>query len=246
MSSALIVIPSRLAALRLPRKPLATIQGLPMVIQTMKRALESGVGPVYVACCGEEIANLVIKHGGKALMTDPDLPSGTDRVFSAALQVDPEGKFDKIINLQGDLPFIDPTHLKAVIRPLLNENVHISTVAAEIIDSEEINNPAVVKIALGQLEKDEEGYDIGRASYFSRQAIPANAEIFYHHIGLYGYKRSALHHFVSLPPSRLEKIEKLEQLRALEGGMRIDVAMVKGIPQSVDTPEDLKKLQGLI
>jgi 3-deoxy-manno-octulosonate cytidylyltransferase (CMP-KDO synthetase) len=231
--SAVIVIPSRLAAARLPNKPLAMIQGKPMVQHVWERAIEANSGPVLVACCGTELENVIRNFGGQPVVTDPNLPSGTDRVWAAAKQ-----RKDKlIVNLQGDLPFIDPQLIQKAIQLMENPDIDIGTVACPISDQSEIHNENVVKIALSLYEKDK-----GRALYFSRSPIPFQASVYYHHIGLYVFRRSVLEKFVSLPPSTLEKSERLEQLRAMEAGFRIDVALVDSIPVTVDTQSDLNKL----
>lgn len=232
-----VVIPARMGASRLPGKPLAMIGDKPMIQHTYERALEADLGPVVVACCGHEIANLIRDIGGEAVITDPNLPSGTDRVWAAA-----KGREEEIIvNLQGDLPFINPSAIRAAVKPLENEDVHIGTPASVIVDPQEVLLPSVVKIALTLYQNDR-----GRAHYFSRSAIPSGEGPHYHHIGVYAYKRNALERFVSLPPSPLELSEKLEQLRALEDGLRIDVSIVNNPPHSVDVPEDLEKVRHLV
>lgn len=250
------MIPARMASTRLPGKPLALIQGKPMILHVMERAKEAQLGPVVVACCADsEIAPLVRRYGGQVVETDPHLPSGTDRIHDVLKRIDPHQKYDVVINLQGDLPLIQPKLIRQVVEPLHNFDVDIATLAAIITDSHEINNPNVVKIAMGAFEKirgqkivgNAENHGIvgesARAIYFSRESIPANALTYYHHVGIYAYRRPALEKFVALPPSHLECIEKLEQLRALEAGMRIDVTLINHIPQSVDTQEDLMRLQ---
>lgn len=245
------MIPARMASTRLPGKPLALIQGKPMIIHVMERAKEAQLGPVIVACCaGSEIGPIVRSYGGQVVETDPDLPSGTDRIHDVLKRIDADEKYDVVINLQGDLPLIQPALIRQVVQPLHNMDIDIATLAAAITDSDEINNPNIVKIAMGAFEKiignaESNGVvaEAARAIYFSRQSIPANALTYYHHVGIYAYRRPALEKFVSLPPSHLECIEKLEQLRALEAGMRIDVSLINQVPQSVDTPEDLMKLQ---
>ncbi len=234
----LIVIPSRLASVRLERKPLELIEGEPMIVHVMQRAVEAQMGPVVVACCGPEIADVVEKKGGVAIVTDPNLPSGTDRIWAAVESLSENLQPDIIVNLQGDLPNINVETLRAVLRPLENPEVDISTVASVIKNPEEITNPNVVKIALAK-----ETEHRGRGLYFSRQAIPFEAPTYYHHIGVYAYRYKALKRFVSLPASPLEKAERLEQLRALEDGMRIDVELVETIPQSVDTLSDLNSVR---
>jgi 3-deoxy-manno-octulosonate cytidylyltransferase (CMP-KDO synthetase) len=236
-SSPIILIPARLASTRLPNKPLADIAGAPMIVQVMRRSEEAGIGRVVIAAAEAEIVEAVTAAGGEAVLTDPDLPSGSDRVFQALEAVDPEGTHDVILNVQGDLPTLDPTIIKAALEVLENTPADISTLVAEITDEQERTNPNVVKAVLSMSE----GERGGRALYFTRAMAPANDGPLYHHIGLYGYHREALARFVSLPPSPLEIREKLEQLRALEAGMRIDVALVDTVPLGVDTPADLEK-----
>lgn len=236
MSNTVIVIPSRLAATRLPNKPLILIRGEPMIVHVLRRGLEANIGPVVVACCGEEIANLVRAEGAQAVITDPDLPSGSDRVYAAMQTFDPEGKYENIINLQGDLPFISPESLQAVVKPFADPSVDIATLAAPLDVQEEIDSPHVVKIAMALSAE----ATCGRALYFSRSPVPHGGP-YYHHIGVYGYRRAALERFVEASPKPLELLEKLEQLRALELGLRIDVQMVKEVPNSVDTSSDLEK-----
>ena len=235
MSQPLIVIPARLASTRLPNKPLTLINGKPMIVHVWERAIKADIGEVVVACCGPEIANVITEAGGKAYITDPDLPSGSDRI-KAVLDNMPHIKEDAIIlNLQGDLPTISAEAMTAALEPLKNPKVDIGTVATIIKDPAQIDNPNVVKIAMTPV-----GDGMGRALYFSRASIPYGASEYYHHIGLYAYRRVALETILLLPASPLEKIEKLEQLRALEAGMRIDVRLVAEAPHTVDTPEDLE------
>lgn len=233
----LIVIPARMASTRLPGKPLADIGGAPMIVQVMRRAEESGVGPVIIACDGEKIADAVTKAGGQAILTNPDHPSGSDRIFEAITKHDPKKSHDIIINLQGDVPTLESRLVQDVLKPLDNQAVDIATLVTEIKDASEHTNPSVVKtiVAAG-----------GRALYFTRSPAPYGEGPRYHHIGVYAYRRAALEHFVSLPPSPLEQREKLEQLRALEAGMRIDVTVVDTVPLGVDTPEDLEKARKLL
>lgn len=236
--SPIIMIPARMASTRLPKKPLADICGLPMIVQVMKRAQESGIGRVVVACAEIEIKDAVEKAGGEAVMTDPDLPSGSDRILQALQKIDPKGIYDSILNVQGDLPTIDPVSIKTAYALLKDPAVDIGTLAAVITKEAEKSNPNVVKaIATIDFEK---GDKIGRALYFSRATAPANDGPLLHHIGLYAYQRAALEKFVTSPPAVLEKREKLEQLRALSLDMRIDVAVVDAVPLGVDTPEDLE------
>ncbi len=236
-SSPIILIPARLASTRLPDKPLADIAGAPMIVQVMRRSEEAGIGRVVIAAAEEEIVKAVEQAGGEAVLTDPDLPSGSDRVYEALNKVDPDGAHDVILNVQGDLPTLDPTIIKAALEVLETTPADISTLVAEISDEQEKTNPNVVKAVLSM----EEGARAGRALYFTRATAPANEGPLYHHIGLYGYRREALARFVALPPSPLEIREKLEQLRALEAGMRIDAALVDTVPLGVDTPADLEK-----
>ncbi len=236
-SSPIILIPARLASTRLPDKPLADIAGAPMIVQVMRRSEEAGIGRVVIAGAEKEIVDAVEQAGGEAVLTDPDLPSGSDRVYEALNKVDPDGVHDVILNVQGDLPTLDPTIIKAALEVLETTPADISTLVAEISDEQEKTNPNVVKAVLSV----EEGARAGRALYFTRATAPANEGPLYHHIGLYGYRREALARFVALPPSPLEIREKLEQLRALEAGMRIDAALVDTVPLGVDTPADLEK-----
>ena len=237
----LILIPARMAATRLPGKPLLDIAGVPMIVHVLRRAEAARLGPVVVATDTDVIAAAVEKAGGRAIMTRADHPSGSDRIYEALGIVDPEGHAKIIVNLQGDLPTLAPEDLKAALGPLNDPAVDIATLAAEIKKSEERTNPNIVKVvgsavAPGRL----------RALYFTRAAVPTGEGALYHHIGLYAYRRTALAKFVGLPPSPLEKREKLEQLRALEAGMRIDVAIVDTVPLGVDTPEDLETARKML
>lgn len=237
----IIVIPARMAATRLPGKPLADIAGTPMILHVRQRGLEADSGPVLVAAGDPEIAEVVRKAGGDVVLTDPDLPSGSDRVFAALQAFDSAGFYDVVINLQGDMPDLDPGAVKACLAALDETGADIATLAAEIIDPADRDNPNVVKPAVAW---DEEGA-FGHALYFSRSAIPANDGPLFHHVGIYAYRRATLARFVKLPPSPLEKREKLEQLRALEAGMSIAVARIDKVPTSIDTPEDLEKAKEL-
>lgn len=234
----LVIIPARMASTRLPGKPLADILGLPMIVQVMNRALEADVGPVVVACAEPEIKEAVEAHGGKAVLTKPDHPSGSDRIFEALSLVDPDNHYNAVVNVQGDLPTIEPDAIKASLLPL-NQDIKsdISTLIAEIKRDEERDNPNVVKAVVGLGE----GETVGRALYFTRATAPTGDGPLYHHIGLYAYRRGSLERFVSLKPGVLEQRERLEQLRALEAGMRIDCALVDTVPLGVDTPEDLER-----
>lgn len=238
----LIVIPARLAATRLPNKPLADIHGEPMIVHCWRRARESGLGPVVVAAGDQEIVDAVTAVGGQAVLTDPNHPSGSDRVWEAVQAVDPDGDYDVIVNIQGDLPTLDPVLIEASVAPLADEGVDIATLVVEITDEEEKTAPSVVKAVVGF----EEGRSIARALTFTRATAPFGDGPLYHHIGLYTYRRAALERFVSLPQGVLEKREKLEQLRALEAGMRIDVSLVQTIPLGVDTAKDLERARRLL
>jgi 3-deoxy-manno-octulosonate cytidylyltransferase (CMP-KDO synthetase) len=235
VSRTLVIIPARMAATRLPGKPLLDIAGLPMIVHVLRRAEAAGIGRVAVATDTPDIAVAVMAHGGEAVMTRADHPSGSDRIFEALGKLDPQGDAEIIVNLQGDFPTIRTDNIRSVLGPLADPAVDIATLAAEIHTEEESSNPNVVKavgsvVAPGRL----------RALYFTRATAPWGDGPRYHHIGLYAYRRAALERFVSLPPSPLERQEKLEQLRALEAGMRIDVTIVDTVPRGVDTPADLE------
>jgi 3-deoxy-manno-octulosonate cytidylyltransferase (CMP-KDO synthetase) len=240
--SPLIVIPARLAASRLPGKPLADIGGAPMIVHVWRRAVAAGVGRVVVACGDAPIAEAVAAAGGEAVMTEPDLPSGSDRVHAAAAAVDPAGDHDVVVNLQGDLPAIDPAIIRAALDPLADPAVDLATLAAVIVEPHERDDPNVVKAVLAARAGDR----IARALYFTRATAPSGEGPLWHHIGIYAFRRAALARFVTLPPGILEQREKLEQLRALEAGMRIDAAIVDGVPFGVDTPADLERARALI
>jgi 3-deoxy-manno-octulosonate cytidylyltransferase (CMP-KDO synthetase) len=240
-SGILIIIPARMAASRLPGKPLADIAGEPMIVHVMRRAQAAKVGPVVVATDSEAIAACVEKAGGRAIMTRADHVSGSDRIFEALAAADPSHRCRIIVNVQGDLPTLAPADIRAALRPLDDPAVDIATLAAEILRAEERSNPNVVKVVGSPL-----GAHRLRALYFTRTEAPWGEGPLYHHIGLYAYRRDALARFVSLPPSALEQREKLEQLRALEAGMRIDVEIVDSVPLGVDTPVDLDRARELI
>lgn len=239
-----ILIPARLAATRLPNKPLADIHGQPMIVHVMQRALESGLGRVIVACSEQAVHDAVTSAGGEAVMTEPDLPSGSDRILAALQQVDPQGQHRAVINVQGDLPTLDPALIGLAARLLHNPDVHIGTLGATITREEEISNPNVVK-AVAEIDFTA-GEKQGRALYFSRTTAPWGDGLLLHHIGLYAYQRDALERFVSSPPSVLERREKLEQLRALALGMRIEIALADTVPLGVDTPADLDRARALL
>ncbi|MEP3476600.1 MAG: 3-deoxy-manno-octulosonate cytidylyltransferase [Hyphomicrobiales bacterium] len=237
----LILIPARMQATRLPGKPMKDIAGEPMIVHVWRRACEADCGPVVVATDDQSIADAIYKVGGEAVLTRSDHPSGSDRICEALHKYDPEKKFNTIINLQGDLPVLDPEVVRQCAALLEDEDVDISTLAAEIVDESEKTNPNVVKMVGTEIEQHHH-----RALYFTRATAPHGDGPHYHHIGIYGYKRASLEAFIKLPPSKLELREKLEQLRALEAGMRIDVAIVKTHPLGVDTQEDLDKARALL
>ncbi len=242
-STPLVVIPARMASTRLPGKPLADIAGAPMIVQVWRRAIEAEVGPVIVACAEEEIAEAVTAAGGVAVLTDPDLPSGSDRVWQAVGRFDTTGRHDVIVNVQGDLPTLDPALIRASLAPFEQGGAaDITTLVCEITDPEERTNPNVVKAVVAFRDSAE----TGRGLYFSRATVPWGDGPLWHHIGLYAYRRSALARFVALAPGVLESREKLEQLRALENGMTIDCVRVDTVPLGVDTPADLEKARRIL
>ena len=238
----ILLIPARMASTRLPGKPLADIGGVPMIVRVWARAVAAGLGPVVVASGEKAIVAAVEKAGGRAVLTDPALPSGSDRIWAALVSADPQGAHDVVVNLQGDLPALDPEQLKIVVAALAKSGADIATLAAPIDDEADEANPAVVKAVVAWDAQER----LGRALYFTRTRAPGGEGTLYHHIGLYAYRREALESFVALPPSALEQREKLEQLRALEAGMSIAVARVDEAPLSVDTPADLEKARKLL
>jgi 3-deoxy-manno-octulosonate cytidylyltransferase (CMP-KDO synthetase) len=237
----LVLIPARMAATRLPGKPLLEMAGLPMIVHVLRRAEAARIGRVAVATDSAEIAAAVTAHGGEAVMTRDDHPSGSDRIFEALGALDPKGEAEIIVNLQADFPTITSDNIRDVLTPLADPEVDIATLAAEIHTEEEALNPNVVKAI---------GSPVGgrrlRALYFTRATAPNGDGPRYHHIGLYAYRRAALERFVGLAPSPLEQQEKLEQLRALEAGMRIDVMIVDTVPRGVDTPADLEATRRIL
>jgi 3-deoxy-manno-octulosonate cytidylyltransferase (CMP-KDO synthetase) len=238
----IILIPARLASTRLPNKPLADIAGLPMIVHVLNRAREAALGPIAIACADRPIAEAIIAAGGRAILTDPALPSGSDRIHAALQILDPDGAHDIIINLQGDLPGIPPDFLATVLRPLASPRFDIATLVAPITTPEEAASPSVVKCACAFAP----GETIAPALYFSRNKIPSGDGPLWHHIGIYAYRRAALEKFVSLPESPLEAREKLEQLRALEAGLTIGAAQVAFAPFGVDTPADLEHARKIL
>jgi 3-deoxy-manno-octulosonate cytidylyltransferase (CMP-KDO synthetase) len=250
-SDVLIVIPARMASTRLPGKPLADIAGEPMIVQVMRRAQAAEVGAVVVATDSEAIAACVEKAGGRAVMTRADHASGSDRIFEALGSADPTGRCGIVVNVQGDLPTLAPADIGAAIAPLADKEVDIATLAAEISRADERKNPNVVKVIgtpVAPIAREDGRPALMRlrALYFTRATAPAGAGALLHHIGIYAFRRPALVRFVSLPPSPLERREQLEQLRALEAGMRIDVTIVDSVPLGVDTPEDLERARALL
>jgi 3-deoxy-manno-octulosonate cytidylyltransferase (CMP-KDO synthetase) len=237
----LVLIPARMAATRLPGKPLADIAGLPMIVHVLRRAEAAAIGRVAVATDTPEIASVVAAHGGEAVMTRADHPSGSDRIHEAMQKLDPDGRAEIVINLQGDFPTITPQTIREVLPPFAEPAVDIVTLASQIHTEEEDLAPSVVKAV---------GSPIGprrlRALYFTRATAPYGNGPRYHHIGLYAYRRAALERFVSLPPSPLERQESLEQLRAVEAGMRIDIMIVDSVPRGVDTPPDLETARSIL
>jgi 3-deoxy-manno-octulosonate cytidylyltransferase (CMP-KDO synthetase) len=237
----LVVIPARLAATRLPNKPLADIGGRAMIARVVERALAAGIGPVAVAADSAEIAAALAGTGAEVVLTRPDHPSGSDRIFEALGKLDPERRHDVVVNVQGDFPTVSPDAIAAVLGPLADPEVAIGTLAGIIVHEAERTNPNVVKVVGSPVTEGRL-----RALYFTRATAPWGEGPLYHHSGIYAYRRTALEKFVALPPSALEKRERLEQLRALEAGMRIDVTVIEEVPFGVDTPEDLERARALL
>ena len=237
----IIAIPARLRATRLPDKPLALIAGEPMIVHVWRRAMETGVGPVLVAADHEAVAEAVTRAGGRAVLTRADHPSGTDRIAEALAGADPQGLHDVVINFQGDLPTIAPHVTRLTVALLDDPAVAVATPVALIADPREAQAPDVVKMVGSPV-----GGDRFRALYFTRARAPWGEGPLYHHIGLYAWRRQAFERFVSLPPSTLERRERLEQLRALEAGLRIDAVLVDDVPLGVDTPDDLARARLLL
>ncbi len=233
----IVVIPARLASTRLPNKPLADINGKPMIVHMLERGLEADIGPVAVACGDPEIADAVRQAGGRAVLTDPGLPSGSDRVHAAMAELDPDRRHDVVVNLQGDFPTLEAGQLRLVVTPLADAGIDIGTLVVPIHSEEEANTASFVKAAVAF----QDGQSVAPALYFSRLPIPWGDGPRWHHVGIYAYRRAALDRFVSLPPSPLERRESLEQLRALEAGMRIACARMDYGPFGVDTPADLER-----
>lgn len=241
MANPIVLIPARMNAIRLPGKPLADINGAPMILHVWRRATEADIGPVWVATDDPRVLEAVASAGGKAIMTRFDHASGSDRIFEALGAVDADGVHDVVVNIQGDLPTIEPSVVRACLAPLAEAAVDIATLATPITREQEKDDPNVVKVIATELDSNRL-----RALYFTRTRAPWGEGRLLHHIGLYAYRREALRRFVSLPPSPLERREKLEQLRALEAGMRIDVALVDTAPLGVDAPEDLERAREML
>jgi len=240
--SAIIVIPARMASTRLPGKPLADIAGTPMIVRVWRQAMRANAGPVLVAAAETEIVEAIRKAGGEAVPTEPELASGSDRVHQALKIFDADRRFDVVINLQGDLPALDPDAVTAVAEALNNSGASIATLAAPISDPRDFDNPAVVKAIVAW----DASQARGRALYFTRARSPFGDGPLFHHVGIYAFTRDALERFIRLPVSPLEQREKLEQLRALEAGMHIEVARIDEVPLSVDTPEDLERARTIL
>ncbi|MEK0081613.1 3-deoxy-manno-octulosonate cytidylyltransferase [Benzoatithermus flavus] len=242
-SRTIVLIPARLASTRLPQKPLLPIAGEPMIIHVWRRAMAARVGPVVVACAEPAIADAVRAAGGEAVLTDPALPSGTDRIFAALAALDPERRFERVVNLQGDLPTLEPAALRHALEPLDVLGTDMATLASPTEDPHEIADPNVVKAVIAF---DAARPLLGRALYFTRASAPTGPGPIWHHIGIYAFRRDVLERFAALPPSPLEQRERLEQLRALENGISIGVRIVDVVPFGVDIPADLEKARRIL
>ncbi|HEX3881980.1 MAG TPA: 3-deoxy-manno-octulosonate cytidylyltransferase [Stellaceae bacterium] len=240
----IVTIPSRLASTRLPNKPLAEIAGVPMIVHVWRRAVAAGVGPVVVACGDPEIVAAVEAAGGRAMMTDPDLPTGSDRIHAALAALDPGREHDAVVNVQGDMPMLDPTAIRLAFEALADPDTDIATLAAEITDPAALASTSVNKVAAGFADPSKPA----RALYFSKLPLPWGDGPHYEHIGLYAYRRAALDRYVTLPQTVLERRERLEQMRALEAGMRFSVSLIDParLGVQVDTPEDLARCRELM
>jgi 3-deoxy-manno-octulosonate cytidylyltransferase (CMP-KDO synthetase) len=240
----IILIPARLAAARLPNKPLAEIAGAPMIVHVWRRAVAAELGPVVVACGDRAIAAVIERAGGRAVMTDPDLPTGSDRIHAAITALDPDRKHDAVINVQGDMPMLDPAAIGVALAALADPETDIATLAAEITDPAALADTSVNKVVAGFADRARPA----RALYFSKAVVPWGEGPHYEHIGLYAYRRAALDRFVSLPRGILEQRERLEQLRALEAGMRFSVSLIDParLGVQVDTPADLERARTLM
>jgi 3-deoxy-manno-octulosonate cytidylyltransferase (CMP-KDO synthetase) len=238
------MIPARLAATRLPNKPLADIAGAPMIVHVWRRAVSAAVGPVVVACGDREIADIIEREGGRAVMTDPDLPTGSDRIHAALGALDPERGHDAVINVQGDMPMLDPAAIAVALAALADPETDIATLAAAIADPAALADSSVNKVVAGFADPARPA----RALYFSKAVVPWGDGPHYEHIGLYAYRRAALDRFVRLPRGVLEQRERLEQLRALEAGMRFSVSLIDKacLGVQVDTAADLERARALM
>jgi 3-deoxy-manno-octulosonate cytidylyltransferase (CMP-KDO synthetase) len=235
----IVAIPARLAATRLPNKPLADIGGAPMIVHVWRRAVAAGIGPVVVACGDTEIAAVIEREGGRAVLTDPGLPTGSDRIHAAISRLDPARAHDAVVNVQGDMPMLDPAAIRLALDALADPETDIATLAAEIVDPTALLETSVNKVAAGFADPARPA----RALYFSKAPVPWGEGPHYEHVGLYAYRRAALERFVALPRGVLEQRERLEQLRALEAGMRISVSLIDParLGVQVDTPADLAR-----
>jgi 3-deoxy-manno-octulosonate cytidylyltransferase (CMP-KDO synthetase) len=238
----IILIPARMGSTRLPGKPLAMIGDTPMIVHVWRRAMESGVGPVAVACSEAAVCEAVRTAGGTAVMTDPDLPRGSDRVHAGLMAIDPEGRHDVVINLQGDFPMLPPALLRQVLAPLADPAFDVGTLVTPVRNATEAAASSVVKAVCAFRGPSE----VAPALYFSRSPVPWGEGPLWHHLGVYAYRRAALERFVTLPESPLEIRESLEQLRLLEAGMRIGVAETDAVVFGVDTPEDLARARRIL
>jgi 3-deoxy-manno-octulosonate cytidylyltransferase (CMP-KDO synthetase) len=239
-----LMIPTRLASTRLPNKPLAEIAGVPMIVHVWRRAMAADTGPVVVASGDQEIVDLIERAGGRAVLTEPNLPTGSDRIQAALTALDPAREYDAVINVQGDMPMLDPAAIRVALRTLSDTDADIATLAAEITDPAALHETSVNKVAVGFADPARPA----RALYFSKAPVPWGDGPHYEHIGLYAYRRAALDRFVTLPRGVLEQRERLEQLRALEAGMRIWVSLIDpaSLGVQVDTPADLARAQQLM
>lgn len=244
ITNPIVVIPARLAATRLPNKPLAEIAGVPMIVHVWRRAVAAAIGPVVVACGDKAIAERIAQEGGRAVMTDPALPTGSDRIHAAVSGLDPEHRHDAVINVQGDMPMLDPAAIRVALEALAETGADIATLAAVISDPAMLSETSVNKVVAGFADP----VRPARALYFSKAPVPWGAGPYYEHIGLYAYRRAALDRFVALPRGVLERRERLEQLRALEAGMQISVSLIdpERLGVQVDTPADLARARALM
>jgi 3-deoxy-manno-octulosonate cytidylyltransferase (CMP-KDO synthetase) len=244
IANPIVMIPARLASTRLPNKPLADIAGVPMIVHVWRRAVIASIGPVVVACGDAAIAERIAREGGHAVLTDPDLPTGSDRIHAALADLDPERRYDAVINVQGDMPMLDPLAIRLALATLVGTDADIATLAAVITDPAMLSETSVNKVAAGFADTGRPA----RALYFSKAPVPWGEGPHYEHVGLYAYRRAALDRFVLLPRGILEQRERLEQLRALEAGMQIWVSLIDParLGVQVDTPTDLTRARELM